>query len=75
VFVEKFRRQLPSYCQRHQVKSGITGWAQVNGWRGNTSLRRRLECDLYYISNWSLGLDLKILWMTLYRGFRHRHAY
>jgi Undecaprenyl-phosphate glucose phosphotransferase len=75
VFVEKFRRQLPSYCQRHQVKSGITGWAQVNGWRGNTSLRRRLECDLYYISNWSLALDLKILWMTLYRGFRHRNAY
>lgn len=75
VFVEKFRRQLPSYCQRHQVKSGITGWAQVNGWRGNTSLRRRLECDLYYISNWSLGLDLKILWMTLYRGWRHRNAY
>jgi Undecaprenyl-phosphate glucose phosphotransferase len=75
VFVEKFRRQLPSYCQRHQVKSGITGWAQVNGWRGNTSLRRRLECDLYYISNWSLALDLKILLMTLYRGFRHRNAY
>ncbi len=75
VFVEKFRRQLPSYCQRHQVKSGITGWAQVNGWRGNTSLRRRLECDLYYISNWSLALDVKILLMTLYRGFRHRHAY
>lgn len=75
VFVEKFRRQLPSYCQRHQVKSGITGWAQVNGWRGNTSLRRRLECDLWYVSNWSLGLDLKILCMTLYRGFRHRNAY
>jgi putative colanic acid biosynthesis UDP-glucose lipid carrier transferase len=66
---------MPSYCQRHQVKSGITGWAQVNGWRGNTSLRRRLECDLYYISNWSLALDFKILLMTLYRGFRHRNAY
>lgn len=75
VFVEKFRRQLPSYCQRHQVKSGITGWAQVNGWRGNTSLRRRLECDLWYVSNWSLALDLKILCMTVYRGFRHRNAY
>ena len=75
VFVEKFSRQIPGYAQRHQVKSGITGWAQVNGWRGNTSLRRRLECDLYYISNWSLWLDLKILWMTIWRGFRHRHAY
>jgi Undecaprenyl-phosphate glucose phosphotransferase len=75
VFIEKFRQQLPTYAQRHQVKSGITGWAQVNGWRGNTSLRRRLECDLYYISNWSLWLDLKILGMTLYRGFRHPNAY
>jgi Undecaprenyl-phosphate glucose phosphotransferase len=75
VFIEKFRQQLPTYAQRHQVKAGITGWAQVNGWRGNTSLRRRLECDLYYISNWSLWLDLKILGMTLYCGFRHRNAY
>jgi len=75
VFIDGFRRQLPSYFLRHQVKAGITGWAQVNGWRGNTSLRRRLECDLYYISNWSLSLDLKILWMTLWRGFRHPNAY
>jgi Undecaprenyl-phosphate glucose phosphotransferase len=74
VFIEKFRRQLPNYAQRHQVKAGITGWAQVNGWRGNTSLRRRLECDLYYICNWSLRLDLKILWLTVWRGFRHRNA-
>jgi putative colanic acid biosynthesis UDP-glucose lipid carrier transferase len=57
------------------VKAGITGWAQVNGWRGNTSLRRRLECDLYYISNWSLWLDIKILAMTVWRGFRHPNAY
>lgn len=75
IFIERFRQQLPNYTQRHQVKSGITGWAQVNGWRGNTSLRRRLECDLYYISNWSLALDLKILVMTVWCGFRHRHAY
>ncbi len=74
VFIEKFRRQIPNYTQRHRVKSGITGWAQVNGWRGNTSLRRRVECDLYYICNWSLGMDLKILWMTLWRGFRHPNA-
>ena len=75
VFIDKFRQQLPNYSQRHQVKSGMTGWAQVNGWRGNTSLRRRLECDLYYITNWSLWLDFQILVMTLYRGFRHRNAY
>lgn len=75
IFVEKFRQQLPSYAQRHQVKAGMTGWAQVNGWRGNTSLRRRLEFDLYYIAHWSLALDLKILWLTVWRGFRHPHAY
>ncbi|MBL8826407.1 MAG: undecaprenyl-phosphate glucose phosphotransferase [Planctomycetaceae bacterium] len=75
VFVEKFRHQVPNYSQRHQVKAGITGWAQVNGWRGNTSLRRRVECDLYYISNWSPWLDLKILWLTIWCGFRHRNAY
>jgi len=75
VFVEKFRRQIPSYTQRHQVKAGITGWAQVNGWRGNTSLRHRVQCDLYYIANWSVWLDLKILFMTLWCGLRHRNAY
>ncbi|MDA7979059.1 MAG: undecaprenyl-phosphate glucose phosphotransferase [Pirellulales bacterium] len=75
VFIEKFRRQIPNYTQRHQVKAGITGWAQVNGWRGNTSLRRRIECDLYYICNWSLLLDLKILVMTIWCGLRHRNAY
>lgn len=75
VFVEKFCREVPNYTQRHQVKAGITGWAQVNGWRGNTSLRRRIECDLYYISNWSPWLDIKILWLTIWCGFRHRNAY
>jgi Undecaprenyl-phosphate glucose phosphotransferase len=75
VLIEKFRRQIPNYLQRHQVKAGMTGWAQVNGWRGNTSLRRRVECDLYYISNWSLWLDCRILWMTIWCGLRHRHAY
>jgi putative colanic acid biosynthesis UDP-glucose lipid carrier transferase len=75
VFIEKFRHQLPTYCQRHQVKAGMTGWAQINGWRGNTSLRRRLEFDLYYIANWSLGLDLKILFLTIFRGFRHPNAH
>jgi Undecaprenyl-phosphate glucose phosphotransferase len=74
-FIEKLRRQIPNYSQRHQVKAGITGWAQVNGWRGNTSPRRRLECDLYYISHWSLWLDFKILLLTIWRGFRHQNAY
>jgi putative colanic acid biosynthesis UDP-glucose lipid carrier transferase len=60
---------------RHKVRTGITGWAQVNGWRGNTSLNRRIECDLFYIKNWSIGLDLKILVMTLWRGFIHKNAY
>jgi putative colanic acid biosynthesis UDP-glucose lipid carrier transferase len=75
VFVEKFRHQIPNYVQRHQVKAGITGWAQVHGWRGNTSLRHRVQCDLYYIANWSLWLDLQILAMTLWCGLRHRNAY
>jgi exopolysaccharide biosynthesis polyprenyl glycosylphosphotransferase len=75
VFVELFRRQIPGYAQRHQVKAGITGWAQVNGWRGNTSLRHRLQCDLYYIANWSIWLDLRILAMTLWCGLHHRNAY
>ncbi|MBN2216463.1 MAG: undecaprenyl-phosphate glucose phosphotransferase [Pirellulales bacterium] len=75
VFVEKFRREIPAYQQRHRVKAGMTGWAQVQGWRGNTSLRHRLSCDLYYIANWSLLLDLKILLLTVWCGLRHRNAY
>jgi Undecaprenyl-phosphate glucose phosphotransferase len=75
VFVEKFRHQIPGYAQRHQVKAGITGWAQVHGWRGNTSLRHRVQCDLYYISHWSIWLDLQILLMTFRYGWRHRNAY
>ena len=75
VFVEQFRQQLPGYQQRHQVKAGMTGWAQVHGWRGRTSLRRRIECDLYYVAHWSIWLDLKILAMTLWRGLRHKNAY
>jgi len=75
VLVEKFRKQIPGYAQRHQVKCGMTGWAQVNGWRGNTSLRHRIQCDLFYIANWSTYLDLKILFMTIWCGLRHRNAY
>jgi len=74
-FVEKFRERIPQYMMRHRVKSGITGWAQVNGWRGNTSIEKRIEYDLYYIENWSLLLDIKILILTLFRGFGQKHAY
>lgn len=75
VFVQRFRKEIPHYMLRHKVKAGITGWAQVNGWRGNTSLDRRIECDLYYIQNWSFLLDLKILSLTLWKGFVHKNAY
>ncbi|HET6568132.1 MAG TPA: undecaprenyl-phosphate glucose phosphotransferase [Rhodothermales bacterium] len=75
VFVEEFRSRVPRYMLRHKVRAGITGWAQVNGWRGNTSIDKRIECDLYYIQNWSLGLDFKIMWLTLWKGFVHEHAY
>jgi Undecaprenyl-phosphate glucose phosphotransferase len=75
VFVQEFRQKIPDYMMRHKVKAGITGWAQVNGWRGDTSLVERTACDLYYIRNWSLQLDLKILTMTLWKGFVNRNAY
>ncbi len=71
-FVEQFKHNIPQYMLRHKVKSGITGWAQVNGWRGNTSLEKRIEYDLYYIENWSVTLDLKIMWLTVFRGFFQR---
>jgi Undecaprenyl-phosphate glucose phosphotransferase len=67
-FVEQFKHRFPQYMLRHKVKSGITGWAQVNGWRGNTSIEERIDHDLYYIENWSLRLDVKIMWLTLVRG-------
>jgi exopolysaccharide biosynthesis polyprenyl glycosylphosphotransferase len=75
VFVSRFRKEIPHYMLRHKVRAGITGWAQINGWRGNTSLDRRIECDLFYIRNWSYLLDLKILTLTLWKGFVHRNAY
>ncbi|MEM6703303.1 MAG: undecaprenyl-phosphate glucose phosphotransferase [Acidobacteriota bacterium] len=68
-FVDEFKHKIPNYMLRHRVKSGITGWAQVHGWRGNTSIRKRIQYDLYYIENWSLRLDVKILWMTLRQGW------
>ena len=70
-FVHEFKSRIPQYMLRHRVKAGITGWAQVHGWRGNTSIQKRLQYDLYYIEHWSLKLDLKILWMTLRYGLRY----
>lgn len=75
VFINEFRRHVPKYMLRHKVQAGMTGWAQVNGWRGNTSIERRIEHDLYYIEHWSVLLDLKILFLTLTRGIRDRNAY
>ena len=74
-FIAKFSRTIPNYMARHCVKAGITGWAQVHGWRGNTSLRKRLQYDLYYITHWTPWLDIRILWMTLFHGRTHKNAY
>ena len=74
-FVEKFREEIPRYMVKHQVRPGLTGWAQVNGYRGNTSIRKRIEYDLYYIENWSIGLDIKILLLTVFKGFIDKNAY
>ena len=75
LFVEKFREEIPRYMIKHQVRPGMTGWAQVNGYRGNTSIRKRIDCDLYYIENWSVGLDIKILFLTVFKGFINKNAY
>jgi Undecaprenyl-phosphate glucose phosphotransferase len=74
-FVQSFRKQVPGYMLRHKVKGGITGWAQIHGWRGDTSIEERIKCDLYYIEHWSIGLDVQILLKTLWLGFRNRNAY
>jgi len=74
-FVEQFKHKIPQYMLRHKVKAGLTGWAQVNGWRGNTSLRKRVQHDLYYITHWTPWLDVRIMWMTLFKGIIHKNAY
>ena len=74
-FVEKVREEIPRYMVKHQVRPGLTGWAQVNGYRGDTSIRKRIECDLYYIENWSIGLDIKIIFLTFFKGFINKNAY
>ena len=74
-FVEKFREEIPRYMIKHQVRPGMTGWAQVNGYRGDTSIRKRIEYDVHYIENWTLGLDIKILFLTVFKGFINKNAY
>jgi exopolysaccharide biosynthesis polyprenyl glycosylphosphotransferase len=75
VFISKFSKTIPNYMARHAVKAGITGWAQVHGWRGNTSLRKRVQYDLYYITHWTPWLDLRIMCLTVWRGLVNRNAY
>ncbi len=74
-FVEKFREEIPRYMVKHQVRPGLTGWAQVNGYRGDTSIKKRIEYDLYYIENWTMGLDIRILFLTFFKGFVNKNAY
>ncbi len=75
VFIDEFRKHVPRYMLRHKVQAGMTGWAQVHGWRGNTSIEKRIEHDIFYIENWSLSLDMKILFLTIIKGFRNKNAY
>lgn len=75
LFVERFKEEIPRYMIKHQVRPGMTGWAQINGYRGDTSITKRIEHDLYYIENWTLGLDFKILFLTIFKGFINKNAY
>ena len=72
---EKFKEEIPRYMIKHQVRPGMTGWAQVNGYRGDTSITKRIEHDLYYIENWTLGFDFKIMFLTVFKGFINKNAY
>jgi Undecaprenyl-phosphate glucose phosphotransferase len=75
MYVNQFRLSIPTYMLRHKMKAGITGWAQINGWRGDTSIEKRIECDLFYIKNWSIWMDLWIIFMTFWKGFINKNAY
>ncbi len=74
-FVEKFKEEIPRYMIKHQVRPGLTGWAQINGYRGDTSIRKRIEYDLFYIENWTMALDFKIMFLTIFKGFVNKNAY
>ncbi|TCL59289.1 Undecaprenyl-phosphate glucose phosphotransferase [Kineothrix alysoides] len=75
LFVEKFKEEVPRYMIKHQVRPGLTGWAQINGYRGDTSIRKRIEYDIFYIENWTMGLDVKIMFLTVFKGFINKNAY
>ena len=75
LFVDKFKEEIPRYMVKHQVRPGLTGWAQINGYRGDTSIRKRIEYDIYYIENWTLGFDIKICFLTIFKGFINKNAY
>jgi exopolysaccharide biosynthesis polyprenyl glycosylphosphotransferase len=75
LFVEKFKEEIPRYMIKHQVRPGLTGWAQINGYRGDTSIRRRIDYDIYYIENWTMGMDIKIMFLTVFKGFINKNAY
>ncbi len=74
-FVEKFKEEIPRYMVKHQVRPGLTGWAQVNGLRGDTSIRKRIEYDIFYIENWTMSFDIKIMFLTIFKGFINKNAY
>ena len=74
-FVEKYKEEIPRYMIKHQVRPGLTGWAQVNGLRGDTSIEERINYDLYYIENWTVGFDIKIMFLTVFKGLINKNAY
>ena len=74
-FVDQFKEEIPRYMVKHQVRPGLTGWAQINGYRGDTSIKRRIEFDIFYIENWTMSFDIKIMFLTIFRGFINKNAY
>jgi lipopolysaccharide/colanic/teichoic acid biosynthesis glycosyltransferase len=75
MFVEQFKEEIPRYMIKHQVRPGLTGWAQINGYRGDTSIRKRIEYDIFYIENWTFFFDLKIIFMTMFKGLISKNAF
>lgn len=74
-FVEQFKEEIPRYMVKHQVRPGLTGWAQINGYRGDTSIKKRIEYDIFYIENWTISFDIKIMFLTIFKGFINKNAY
>ena len=74
-FVEQFKEEIPRYMVKHQVRPGLSGWAQINGYRGDTSIKRRIEYDIFYIENWTMSFDIKIMFLTIFKGFINKNAY